>query len=302
MGFKRVLVATDFSPGAIVAARAGLALAAADAAFEAFHVLPHQRPPIPPRVLSEDQEQLLEDSWDRRAQDAHDALYKFVNEASIRGASTQVVYGSVEAAATKLAQAYHPDLVVLGACSGTAGTHLTAGSNARALLRALPSSVLVARPYADTTPNGLPARVAVATDFLDDAAAACRFARELRERGSTHVDIVHVLDPSNWFNEFKTANVRPPPPEVTTWEGIQRAYRGFLHDANHKFFGGQAQEHFLFGKPAPTLIGFLKQHDVGLALLGSRGEHGIEGIEIGSVAADVAERGSCSVLVCRSSP
>jgi nucleotide-binding universal stress UspA family protein len=51
------------------------------------------------------------------------------------------------------------------------------------------------------------------------------------------------------------------------------------------------------GQPARTIIGFAKEHDVDLILLGSRGLGSVEGFLIGSVSHKVTALAECPVMV-----
>ncbi len=127
---------------------------------------------------------------------AREALQRELDEAAIREFFTREVVALGPRAHEVLAhqaQGEHAEVIVVGRqVADDARATIRLGTNARRLLRALPTTVVVVPPDYAQIPFGA-GPVLVATDLAEDAVAACRFAAQMGARLGREVIAVHVI-------------------------------------------------------------------------------------------------------------
>jgi nucleotide-binding universal stress UspA family protein len=200
-----------------------------------------------------------------------------------------VAWGSGHAVLLAEAERLHPAVVVVGATGRRRLGRLTYGTTADHVSRHAASPVLVARP-------ATPGAVVVASDLSEPALDALRLAAdEARRRGSPLV-AVHALT-------FDTAPPDAPDGVVPTWSFAQKAmFRARAAELLEKQLaacGASAAALVIEGRPAGVLLRAVREHAAELLVVGSRGRGRAAQVALGSVAARVARKAPCSVLIVR---
>ncbi len=141
-------------------------------------------------------------------------------------------------------------------------------------------------------------RILVPVDGSDRALTALEFAITLQEKFDSELLILCVYRHHSLL-EASMSMVRPEDPE-----NLDDSMRAFSSDvvetaktyaAEH---GGQKIRGFIkSGQPARTIVGFAKEREVDLIVLGSRGLGDIEGFLLGSVSHKVTSLAGCPVMV-----
>ena len=295
MRFERVLLATDFSDAAKVAASQAISWCHPAATFEAVHVVGQEA--LPPGAATST---AVAASLSRLRSDRVDAaqreMNRFVEKLPLGTVAHRIRTGSLVEEIHAEARSFQADLVVVGACRHPPVDHYFLGSKARALLWAnsAQTSVFVGRDLRYRPPGGL--RIAIGTDFDPVSRAAADRTRELLDRPGATIQIVHSLDTGTWLGE-----TAPPVPQQDgpVWRELRSVAAAQLTAENRRAFGGKAREQLLVGEAATALVQFAKEQRLDLLVVGTAGARREGPVILGSVAADVAEKAPCSVLVVR---
>ena len=208
---------------------------------------------------------------DKRAREALDLAVATVEAAGARG--TAVLVDSTDPFDEILGRSRAADLLVLGCPPGSRAGAITLGQVGSRLLHEASVPVLVCR----TPPAGhpFPGSILVATDGSDGSAWATRLAGQISRRHGSSVIQLHVGD-SPPANRHLMAAEAAALMEATGDEPI-----GIIDS----------------GAPHRAIVDCTRAHRISLAVLGSRGLHGLRAL--GSVSERVAHGAPCSVLVAR---
>lgn len=294
MRFERVVAATDFSEEAKIATSEAVRWCKATAEFEIVHVVPVDETRAGWSVTREN---LAAPGRRDRIDQAQRQMNHLLADLPLGRVAHRILVGSVTEEICSEAASYHADLVVVGACRHAPAEHFYLGSRARAILwgNAPKMSVFVGRP--PRHPVRGETRVAVATDFGAQARAAAVEAASVLRSPGMQIHLVHVVDTGVWLGETTTLSAAPGHERVG---GSVRARKlDALRLENGHAFQGRADEHLLVGDPTAVLVQFAKDQRIDLLILGTSGPHREGPVTLGSVAADVAEKAPCSVLVVR---
>lgn len=278
MVVRRILVGTDFTPGARAAIEAAARLAAdCSASLVIAHAL---------HVVGSDEEE-LEDQLG----DARDALE--LDAATARSitpnAQTRLVVSSSSSAFLELLEVEAFDLVVVGAHEGSRVSAFFLGSVAEKVLRHAPCSVLVVRGAR----RGSYRHVLCATDFSRAARIAHAYAEDLAEPAA-RIDLVHALELPLVVGEE---------PRIAPVVALERDARHELAESASRF---EAKGHpgvalLRFGSPAREITALAASDPTyDLVIVGSHGRTGLRRALLGSVAERVARHAPCSVFIARS--
>jgi nucleotide-binding universal stress UspA family protein len=277
---RHILHATDFSPHAMVAARAANQLAAR---FSAKVTLFNSYPPSAAR-------------GEALAKEAHERLETLASE---RFAGREVELTAVPAetpsvAITGHAMACGTDLVVVGRHGSGAEPDRFIGTTGERVVRHAPCSALVVdqvRPQALIAPK----HFLVGTDFSDESLRALKMASAWAGGSDTWVTLVHVHD-------------LIPPLAVLQKERSEDEDNSIAATMTRELEGMRGEH--LEGIPSSSellrhkstvaaLCDFASERDSDLLLLATHGRSGVARLLLGSVAERCVRHAPCSVLVVR---
>ena len=183
------------------------------------------------------------------------------------------------------ADAWHPDVIVVGAQRQSALSRLVLGSVSLKILHEAPFTVrIVKRGTIDT--YAAP-RLLVGVDGSPDSDAAVMAVAARQWPGSTPVHVVAVVDPkidSGPTPESRAAAARARVEQIAR----QLADRGFTLTIG-----------VLDGDPKEALLAEAEAWKADCIFVGARGLRAVERILLGSVSATLAARATCTVEVVR---
>jgi len=193
VGFKQVLIATDFSPASERALAYGLAIARrCGSTLSVVHAIPTEsREPIPldplPREL------------DRRQLDAEEQMKHLGQKAQINDIEYHLLLdqGPVWDVLSSVIEHQHTDLLVVGTRGRCGLTKLALGSVAEEVLRLATCPVLTVGPNAFPAESGRAEfrQILFATDFGPASAKAFPYALSLAEVYRAKLVLLHMVPP-----------------------------------------------------------------------------------------------------------
>jgi nucleotide-binding universal stress UspA family protein len=190
LGFRSVVLGTDFSPSAHLAGRYAVRFARH---FQASLIVAHAFTLVQPALEIE----VLEHVWSKQRQDLNRLLDATLEDLAPWPDGTESVLA--ESSPTELLHAlshkYGPSLVVLGTHGHGMVTQHTVGSIAEAILRSLDSPILTVGPHVPAPPTAdlTFRRILYATDFSLAAARAAPYAVALAREFGSDIDMLHVV-------------------------------------------------------------------------------------------------------------
>lgn len=144
---------------------------------------------------------------------------------------------------------------------------------------------------------GVFARILVASDFSDDAAAALEYATSLASQLGAELHLVHAYRlPVEMFSPYGVALPSSVMPEIR--EAAERRLRQQL--APVKLSGLEGEAHLREGPPAATIAEVARELAADLIVMGTRGRTGLAHVVLGSVAEQTLRAAPCPVLTVRS--
>ncbi len=291
MNVKKIIVGTDFSEQAQIAAGHAIAIAAAlDAEVRIVHAIPslYFYTPYPVGNIS------LYDTEFRRIVEASKLrLAKEVQKWRDKGAniSLQHVTDQPAAAILTAADEFEADLVVVGTHGESGVSRFLLGSVAEKVARRAPCDVLVAR---GPVPTDGYRKLLVPTDFSEHSDLALKRSEELLG-GKGAIDLLHcwqypIAGPEVWGPSMVSLN-----------EDIQKNTESAGALLTKPYSGGPIDVSF-HQKEARARHGieeYCKAGDFDLIVMGSHGRKGLTRIVLGSVAESTIRHAPVSVYVVR---
>lgn len=215
-------------------------------------------------------------------------------------ASWVVTVGSPRAAIVDYARAWRPDFVFLGSHGHSGVTRFFLGSIAKTVLRHVPCSVGILRPFTGDRLSKVGKKLLIATDGSKYSEAAVRSVAERPWQKHTKIKLVSVIDPSEISIEplYGMEELLGQAGEIRK-EQAQEALSAagkILREAGLKSAGKA-----LTGDPKARIIDEARKWEADLVVVGSQGRGGIDRILQGSVSEAVAIHAHCSVEVIHDS-
>jgi len=144
--------------------------------------------------------------------------------------------------------------------------------------------------------NRFPARILLATDGSEDAAAATRAAVDLANKGGSELHVVHAFEfiPPR---EYMSVALRLRSPL-----GFRQQGQGLLEEQVEliRVAGGTvAGAHLREGSPVDQILYASEEIEAGLVVIGRRGLGGVRRLLMGSVSEGIVHNARCPVLVLR---
>ena len=286
--FKKVLCATDFSPGADVALQAAVQLVKQTGGelvlFHAWHmVLPLGLYNAPAEVGS------------IGLDNARVAIAKTEVLARQLGApkvSSHVVPGSAWPQIVAAAEVDPTiDVIVVGTHGRTGLARVVMGSVAENVVRHATCSVFVVRPDYVAGPIH---NILCPTEFSDVSRDAFDVATELAAAYHARLTVMHVVDGLDHVVE-PTAMTLAQDIETRVDAELDRWRARALARAPELHVGRRAR----FGRPGAEILRVLEDSDFQLLVVGSHGRTGVPRLVLGSVAEKLVRHAPCPVLVVR---
>ncbi len=286
---RRLLIATDFSPGARRAlARAARLPLAPDAMLALVHVLPGSIPGRASRRVETTVRRLLADA-----------------AASLR----ETLKIARSTAVVQVALLTGPLLPELGAYAATmkaeflvVGRHgegrlrgLLLGSTAERLIRRAPMPVLVVGPE----PRGPYKRPMVGVDASPDARAIVELAARLCTTEAHRFDVFHAFE--NVYRGWMRMGGATDAELARYLEDLKGSAHKALNEALEglPIPGRRRRLVFRRGEPRRAILGAIGRRRADLVAIGSRARGGAAHLFLGSVAQEILHRAPCDVLVVR---
>ena len=139
--------------------------------------------------------------------------------------------------------------------------------------------------------------IAVCTDFSDHSEKAFVTACEIAEHQKAKLIVLHVMPPiiSPVYTEFDSVSITAPDKSIVLEleERMEQEYGSRIKE------GMDYELIVLDGHVSTTILTFLEEHHVDLAVLGAFGLSGMGLVIFGSVAKRIAHKAPCSVMIVR---
>jgi len=276
----RILVATDGSECATLAARAAVDLS--NKSGSELHVA-HAWTHVPSArfetyvytQLEEEGRRVLEEEVRR------------MEAAGANIAGTHLREGSTHKVIVGLAEELAAGLVVVGSRGLGPLKRFFMGSISESVVRCARCPVLVVREWPH---SGFPAEIVLATDGSEESALATRAAADLSEKTGSEVHILHVERSPVMAYSGRAQQSTTSEAQKLLDDQVQRT----------KEAGGRvAATHLRIGEPSEEIVGLSAEIGAGLVVVGSRGLGAAKRLSLGSVSESVVRRAPCPVLVVR---
>lgn len=287
--FRHILVATDFSPHAGWALRAGAGLAEIHGArLSLVHVVRPHHPLGRPTYAERDLDREFMEEAKASLEEARAAVK---GEVAVQA----VMNDSASAGICRVAEASEVDLVVLGTRGRGGFEHLVMGSVAEQVVRHAPCAVLTIGGEAAAealTRNG----VVVASDLSAAAAPALAAGAALARAASANLTLVHVHDPDLPYPE--PGSIREA---FGSREDVRRAIEERVEQAVRRAVGDASAraEVLPHASAADAICEFLEARGSELVVVASHGRTGLARVRLGSVAERLVRYAPCPVLTVR---
>lgn len=299
--FRRVLVASDFSPASATAIRQAVWLARRCGISVSFaHCLEHLRRAAHSLTFKAKIDLLSAegDLFQREIRQESDRkLRQQIHEAGADDLPVPIetLLGEPVIELTHAVQQEGYDLVMVGSHGMSGWKEFLVGSTARKLTRKCPSDVWVVRQDAPVPPRVILA----ATDLSAVSRIAVVKGIQLAERTGSVLHLLHVIDSGDVPDDL-LARI---PDGMSLRQAINEEAAKRLQDfiAHLPAGASRMHSHISYGVPWKEISLFVQKHSIDLVCLGTVGRSGIRGILLGNTAEKILETCRCSVLTTKPS-
>lgn len=287
MSYSRILIATDLSEAAMVAARVAIRFGNERTRYRVVHVLP---PPLAHEFFPDEPDAAM--TRQRRAA-ALPGLADRAEDVGLKRADTDVLVGSASREIVKEASAFLAQLVVVGNRGRADAPGKPLGRTARSIVRTSPCDVLVVREDVPGDARPHLRRILVATDFRPPSAIAAERAAVLAKDHNSDLEIVHVFDAVTWKENVSLLLHETQPDQA--W--INERYDTMLETFARQHLHSDAHTALLTGRPGPAIAEHAKASGADLVVVGTHGEG--DGGSFGSNAETITELCPRNVIIAR---
>jgi nucleotide-binding universal stress UspA family protein len=279
----RILLATDGSEEAELAARTAADLAKTSSELHVVYVLV-----LAPETLHDPFGTAAREELERRGRARLDELVGRLEASggAVEGAHLRV--GSPGAEIVAQAEELGAGLVVLGSRGLGAMRRALMGSVSDSVVRHAPCPTLVVREE----PLTFPTKVLLATDGSEEARLAASTAADLA--GGTDSEL-HVVTVGPFIPTVLAATEEEPARMAREARRALDEQVGLIEAAG----GNVAEAHLRLGGPAEEIVALAEDVGAGLIAMGSRGRGGIRRALMGSVSERVVRHAHCPVMIIR---
>lgn len=284
----KILVATDGSEDAALAAKAAIRLSGISASeLHVVHVGHASSAPLPANAATVEGEELAAAA----KQEARRVLEQEVERIHQEGAEVTEAHLRMSKADEEIiatAEEVGTDLVVMGSRGHSGMKRLVLGSVSESVARHAPCPVLVVRK------EGLdvfPGKILLATDGAEDSGYASEVAAQFSSKFDSELYVVHVGHevPTPHFESWVQAQLEEEARKTLAGEEQRIEEAG----------GTVAQAHVKLGPSVEEIVNLAEELGVGVVVVGSPGLDTIKRMVLGSVSESVVRHAHCSVLVVR---
>ena len=137
-------------------------------------------------------------------------------------------------------------------------------------------------------------RILVAVDLSPEARSVVTRASELAQHYGAALDLIHVVEPLISMDDHELVPALPLEIEKT----LEQRANAFLESLVSDMGPGDAEVVVSVGAPKHEILGYAKEHDIDLIVIGAHGRHGIATL-LGSTANAVLHGTHCDVMCVR---
>ena len=241
------------------------------------------------------------DQQNQAMDNAHQQIKQLIGDQQIQW-EPLITIGHAGDEITRLAEEKGADLVI-SATHGRSGLkRLILGSVTERLMRTLHCPLMIVRgPKHDLTILSDKRinfhKILVGCDFSEDAHLAFQYGLSLAQEFQSELHLVHVKEPAVYSEWIKTS--------VDLEEVLYHTLNDKIKEKLTKMVPKEASHwcmpkvDILEGKPNEELIGYAKENQISLIVLGVRGQGLVERMFVGSTTDRVVRQAPCPVLsVC----
>ena len=309
--FKRILLATDFSPHAEVAKQIAQALAQGeDKQLWALTVVEPLEEPLaevgePPMVATQEWQSAVALSEKEMEQERRFRLTQDMTELEAAGThvTSMVRVGDPAEEILTAAKEIRADLIVMGSHSNRTFWDVVLGSVTEKVAKQAPCPVLIVS-HRPPHPATVHQRILFATDFSPHAEMAFRVALSLAKEEDQQLWLLTVIAPGEEIPMSPGFAVETPYPRVQELEAesrveveakAQQRLNGLVAQA--KELGIRAETLIRRGNAAKEICKAAVDLDADLIVLGSHSRRNIWDVLLGNTAENVSRRAYCPVLI-----
>ncbi len=298
-GYRRILVAVDFSPHSDAALKQAVRLAReTGAGVTLAHILPGSRRDVTSASTQAHLDVLyseLEIYQREMCRLADLRMRRMVADlgAIDLGVGFETFLGDAHVAITHAVQAVGYDLVLAGTRGLAAWEQFFVGSTAKRLIRTCPAAVWIVKGAHE----GPPQAVLAATDFSDVSLKATAHGLWIAQQADAQFHLLHVLDSADVPEDILSTI----PDGVSLRNEIDAEARTRL-DAFISSLGcerDKIQVHLTWGTPWKEMQRLVEHLNVDLLAIGTIGRGGIKGLLLGNTAEKALNACDCSTLTVK---
>lgn len=286
---NRVVIAIDFHPSSLEAARWVMHHVAPEAAHELIHVAEPPDLPGPLRRLGGDRERLRRESLE----EARYRLQELAESAPGSRVRTHIREGKPAAEIVRFAEEVGADLIVVGEQGPLRGVRTLLGSTAERVLHDARAPVLVTRKVPDAPPR----RLLAAIDDSDIAGGVLAWTNTLLERTDATATVLNVVNRLHLVDELiglpSAADLLRLEKEASV--AMQEWLDDMVREA--ALPESRIERTVVVGDPGYEIISRAAAADIDLVLVGSKGGDVARTTLIGRIINRTVRSAPCSVLV-----
>lgn len=298
-GYKRILVAVDFSPHAEAALKQAVWLARKSGArITLLHALPDLRRAVASASLRARLDMVYGEGETfqleiRQESDLRMKRMLIALNATDLDVTVETLLGEPFVAVIHAVQKEGHDLVLAGTCGLTVWEQFFVGSTAKRLIRKCPSSVWIVKAEHAEPPKA----VLATTDFSNVSRRAVLEGLSIAQQVGADFHLLHVIDSMDV----------PPSLSERLPEGawLRKAIREEAGERMNAFVtsldtdASRVHSHLSSGAPWQEIDRLAKHLNIDLITMGTVGRSGVKGLFLGNTAEKVLGSCDCSILTVK---
>jgi universal stress protein E len=303
--FRRILLATDFSPAADVALKQAVWLARTTGAkITLAHVLPNLRSSS--RTLSGAKMQMLmelmysegeefEEFEDEVRRQTYAQMHKAITsaDASQLGVQCEIFQGEAIVELVHAVQAGRFDLVMAGRRGSAGWEQFFLGSTANRAIRKCPCSVWIVNEDNLRPPDVILA----ATDFSEASEKATKQGLWLAKQANAEFHLLHVIDSMDVPEDVISKTPRGSSLREEIRDEAKRHLDNFIDSLG--IDPTAISKHLSWGSPWKDICHLAERLGTDLIAMGTTGRSGIKGLLLGNTAEKVLSASNCGILTTK---
>jgi len=300
-GYRRILVATDFSPCADAALAQAVWIARqAKGELVVAHVVADLRGAVHKTSYRsrleflEGQEEHFQRELRRESDEKLKRLIHALGDTDVK-IKYETLLGRPSLELIHSVQQEGYDLVVAGTRGTGTWQQLFLGSTARQLIRKCPASVWIVKRKAAKPP----ASIVAAVDLSDVSGQALAQAAWLASCSGAELHLAHVVEHHLPEHMLDLQSANAPNRSVREWieqEEMQN-FEKHLRAIEHPKIS--VRRHLLWGNPGQQIVKLAKEAHADVIALGTVGRSGMPGLLLGNTAENILLHSDCDVLTVK---